>query len=281
MTGMVPVSDSLACKDGPVIRTVCNDRLFSRIDYPVAVDLDAEVFDDALPIRTVPQRPGAKHYTGKYFSYTVGTFVQCESILEMKRAQIADSDPTVVDIRSQPFRLVGRRNRRVCQYTPDFALINRSGAVTIVEVKPKTRFDSDKVRRTLDWAERLFDVCGWSLQRWSLDPDDLLWKNITYLEGFHDPRLTTPEVTSTILEAVSEEPLRIEQLEAVVEQRISDWPVLPAIKHLIWNGQLAIDLAAIKLNPTAFVAFGSQNRPDYLAPDAVALRRHQLMGVVL
>lgn len=273
-------SDLGACSDGPIVRIQQRDKHQSVVDHAIAADLSPEIFADSLPIRTVKQRSNAKFYTGKYMAYTVGTFVQFESILELRRAQVADSDPAVSDIRSQPFRLVGKSGR-LRRYTPDYALVDVKGGVTIVEVKTPHAFADPRVKETLAWAEQLFRLCGWRFERWSAGPLEPISVNMRYLESFHDPRLIPPCVAALVLGLVERCPCSIDDLEAVVTANCPQCSVLPAIKHLLWNQQLRVDLWSSKIEGEMVVNLGCSTAPDYLDPRVLNRRRYELIDVVL
>ena len=274
-------SDVEACMNGPVVRILQNDKALSIVDHAISDDLGADVFANSLPIRTVPQRPEARHYTGKYFAYTVGAFIQFESIQELRRAQLADSDSSIVDIRSQPLRLV-QRTDRLRRYTPDYAIVDKDGGITIVEVKSERALADPQVKLTLEWAEQLFARCGWVLERWSVHPYDAICQNLRYLDGFHDPRLTTSEITATVLDEVRERPRSIDYLDTLLRDTYPYSSGLPAIMHLIWNGQLCVDMWSAKLNPTkSVVSFGSEDAPGYLDLAVLSRRRYESQGLVL
>jgi hypothetical protein len=101
---------------------------------------------------------GRRHYSGWYFSSTVGGLVAYESRLELARIQLADFDPDVVGIAAQPFQLTGRDGAVRRRHVPDLLLRRANGAVVVVDVEPADRVDDPVVRAVFDWTAR---VVGW------------------------------------------------------------------------------------------------------------------------
>ncbi len=61
----------------------------------------------AGPVRKFRWFRSRRHYSGRYFSSTVGALVAYESWLEPARIQRADFDPDVVGIAAQPTSQMG------------------------------------------------------------------------------------------------------------------------------------------------------------------------------
>ena len=60
-----------------------------------------------LPVREFRWYKGRRHYSGWYWSSTMGRLVAYESRLELVRVMLADQDRDVVAIAAQPFQLAG------------------------------------------------------------------------------------------------------------------------------------------------------------------------------
>jgi len=72
--------------------------------------LERVVVDDVvagLPVREFRWYRGRRHYSGWYWSSTMGRLVAYESRLELARVMLADQDRDVVGIAAQPFWLTG------------------------------------------------------------------------------------------------------------------------------------------------------------------------------
>jgi len=64
----------------------------------------------------------------------------------LARILVADFEPTVTAMASQPFQLSGWDGRRVRRHVPDLLLRNTSGLVTVVDVKPRHLLNDSDVR---------------------------------------------------------------------------------------------------------------------------------------
>ena len=74
------------------------------------VALDRLAVDEVvagLPVREFRSYKGRQHYSGWYWSATLGRLVVYESRLELARILLADFDPSVTGIAAQPFVLTG------------------------------------------------------------------------------------------------------------------------------------------------------------------------------
>jgi hypothetical protein len=72
-----------------------------------------------------------------------------------------------VGIAAQPFQLRGDDDGRVRRHVPDLLLLHRSGAATVVDVKPRDRFDDSQVAAVFAWTERVVASRGWAFEAWS------------------------------------------------------------------------------------------------------------------
>ncbi|MEJ8658415.1 MULTISPECIES: TnsA-like heteromeric transposase endonuclease subunit [Streptomyces] len=94
-----------------------------RADQCLEEDLEwasvsLDLLRNAQPWRTFRWYKGQKHYSGTYWSATVGDHVIYESRLELGRLLFADFDPEVRHIVAQPFLLKaevqGKLRRHIC-----------------------------------------------------------------------------------------------------------------------------------------------------------------------
>jgi hypothetical protein len=100
------------------------------LDQVAVADLAA-----GLPVREFRSYKGCRHYSGWYWSATMGQLVAYESRLELARIILADFDPRVLAIAAQPFRRVGPDGSRIRRHVPDLLLVDVDDAVTVVDVK--------------------------------------------------------------------------------------------------------------------------------------------------
>jgi len=192
------------------------------------------------PVRTFRWHRGQRHFPGWYWSATDGTHVTYESRLELARLVLADFDPRVRAIRSQPFRLTyldadGRTRRHV----PDFALVHHDDSIRIVNVKPADRLTDATIRAVLDGAHAVLESCGIDTEIWSGE-HPLVMANIAFLSAYRNPRLfDTNEVEE--MRAVMRRGMTIEEaVSAAAAVGVSN--PRPILLHLVWGHRANVDL---------------------------------------
>ena len=80
-----------------------------------------------LPVRDIPSHAGQRHYPGLFWSATTRGHVWYESLLELDRLWLADFDPEVEWIASQPVWLVGLDGTTRRRHVPDLFLRSPRG----------------------------------------------------------------------------------------------------------------------------------------------------------
>jgi hypothetical protein len=217
-------------------------RFRSGDDVTCEVSLgDARAADlcAALPWRTFRWHRGQQHFPGFWWSSTMGRHVTYESRLELCRLILADFDPAVTVIVSQPFLLEAAIGGRLRRHVPDFLLLS-GGEVVVVNVKPRERLAKANVRAALDWANDLLERRGWRTEVWSGTEPHLL-ENVRFLAGFRRSELFDTELLTAAAEVA---PGRtVSEAEALLAAR---WPavlVRPAVLHLLWSGRLLTDVS--------------------------------------
>lgn len=85
-----------------------------------------------------------------------------ESLLERDRVLLADFDPTVTGIASQPFCwLSGLDDGVRRRHAPDYLLTCHDGPVVVVDVKPARMCKEPEVSAVLEWTGLLCHSRGW------------------------------------------------------------------------------------------------------------------------
>ncbi|MEK8141778.1 TnsA-like heteromeric transposase endonuclease subunit [Streptomyces sp. M10(2022)] len=97
----------------------------------------------ARPWRTFRWFKGQQHYSGTYWSATVGDHVIYESRLELGRLLFAGFAPEVRQIVAQPFLLKAGVDGKVRKHIPDYLLLTDDGPV-VVDVNRGTDLRSRK-----------------------------------------------------------------------------------------------------------------------------------------
>ena len=96
----------------------------------------AELIVEGLPVRIPPAYRGQGNYPGLFWSATNRRTLVYESLLELDRLWLADFDPTVVGIATQPFQITGSGTGAQPSHVPDVLLVHVDRTVTLVDVKP-------------------------------------------------------------------------------------------------------------------------------------------------
>lgn len=119
-----------------------------------------------LPVRAIPSHSGQRHYPGLFWSATTGAHVWYESLLELDRLWLADFDPEVERMASQPVWLVGLDGSTQQRHVPDLLLRSREGRYTLVDVKPAEFAARPTIAAVFDWTGRLCAAKGsvWRLK---------------------------------------------------------------------------------------------------------------------
>lgn len=142
-------------------------------------DVRAHDVARGLPVRGFPTYMGQRNYPGLLWMATTQSLVGYESLLERDRLWLADYDPTVSLVLSQPFWVSGRDGPVLRRHVPDFLLETTHGYV-VVDVKPAELLDDAVVAAVLNWTRRLCEAKGWRYEVWS-GADPVLLRNIRFL----------------------------------------------------------------------------------------------------
>ncbi|MFC1442816.1 TnsA-like heteromeric transposase endonuclease subunit [Streptacidiphilus sp. N1-10] len=205
--------------------------------------LDRVVASDVvpgLPVREFRVYKGRRHYSGWYWSATMGRLLVYESRLELARILLADFDHTVVGIAPQPFQLTGRDGSRTQRHVPDVLLVHTDGAVTVVDVKAASRMGDEKVVAQFAWTRELCRERGWRFEAWSGESGPRL-ENIRFLAGYRRPKMVDLALIPRLLEAAHDQ-----STLGGLEQSMAE-PVMavrPVVLHMLWSGLLEADLNA-------------------------------------
>jgi hypothetical protein len=195
---------------------------------------------NGLPVREFCWYEGRRHYSGWYWSSTMGRHIAYESRLELARIMLADFDPAVSGLAAQPFELTGRDGGAGRRHVPDLLLVTSDGAVTVVDVKARARLQDPKVRAQFAWTRRLARCRGWGFEAWS-GADRQLLDNVRFLAGYRRCLVIEERLLPAVLEIAREQP-SIGSVEQVLAGQYPIQLVRPAVLHLLWTGRLRADL---------------------------------------
>jgi hypothetical protein len=239
--------------------TVCVDVAESTIAYrPAAGEEHASSVDrmstaalyHAAPWRTFKWYYGQRHYSGTYWSATMGDHVIYESRLELDNLRLADFDPSVRTIIAQPFQLRAEVNGQLRQHIPDY-LLNTDDGPVVVDVIRRERLTEDKIVLLSTWTRIILESLGWGYLIASETPIALR-DNVRLLSGYRKGWFLNEDVLTSVRD-------RIVELDghsiAKCESLLGEHPkalVRPVLLHLLWCHELHADLTTA-LRPSTIV----------------------------
>jgi hypothetical protein len=196
-------------------------------------------FEEGLPARPFRFGKGLRSFAGWWYFVTTGGHVGFESWLERDHLMLMDFDPVVRAVSSQPFWLCWRdgegRSRR---HAPDFFARKADGSGVVVDVRPDERIP-ERDAQTFAVTAAACQAAGWEYRRvGGLDP--VLVANVRWLSRYRHRRCLVPEVAAVLLEIFAAGRGLFEGAELAGDRL----RVLPVLFHLMWQRQLAADLAA-------------------------------------
>jgi hypothetical protein len=195
-----------------------------------------------LPVREFRSYRGRRHYSGWYWSSTMGRLVAYESRLELARVMLADHDQDVVGIAAQPFWLTGSDGGHRRRHVPDFLLVDRAGGVTVVDVKAPPKLTEPAVVAVFTWMREVAGWRGWAFEAWS-GTDRRLLDNVAFLAGYRRSAFVAAELIPAVLAAARGQP-SIDTIERALSGEHPPALIRPVVLHLLWQGQLDADLAS-------------------------------------
>lgn len=214
---------------------------------PLVVAASAVRLEQAGPVRSFGSHRGQRNFPGLWWSATSGRHVGFESWLERDHTMLLDFDPAVVGFAAQPFRLSWLGTGRSRSHVPDFFARLDDGTGVVVDCRPEDRVgdaDAEVFRST----ERACAIVGWSY-RLVHAPDEVVVSNVRWLAGYRHPRCYRPEVAERLAEVFA----RPTRLLAGAAEAGDPVGTLPVTYHLLWRGQLKVDLA-VALDENSFVS---------------------------
>lgn len=204
----------------------------------------------AIQFRDFKNRRGQKHFSGLYWSATMAAHVGYESRLELGVALLADFDPEICFILSQPFRLTISKGGGVARHIPDYLLRYDDGRVCVVDVKPRVRLAEPRVKAQFAWTRRVIETRGWEY-RVESESDAVTLENLRYLAGYRRGFQFDDELIAQAREAIQSSMSFGQAVREVA--RTCDEPAARAVVlHLLWTQHLATDMT-IPLESTSIL----------------------------
>jgi len=195
-------------------------------------------FECGLPVRRFNPRKGQRHLSGLWWCATTGGHVGFESWLERDQLMLLDFDPAVSGVASQPLwlRWIGEDGQRV-SHAPDYFARRADGSGLVVDCRPIDRRPARDVAK-FEATEAMCAQIGWEFQLFGgAEPVEVA--TVRWLSGYRHRRHDVPEIAG-VLHEVFATPIGLHTGAAAAGDPIA---VLPVLFHLLWRGDLAVDLS--------------------------------------
>lgn len=200
-------------------------------------EADAAEVVRGLPVREFPTYAGQRNYPGWLWLSTTRSLVGYESLLERDRLWLADFDPAVSWVSSQPFWISGRDGSELRRHVPDFLLQTTTGLM-VLDVKPAEVVNDARVAAVMRWTQKLCAAKGWRYEVWS-GADPVLLRNVRFLATVRRQVLLAEDVVGRVAEA-ARPGMTIAQVEAAAGVEVEQGR--PASLTLLWNRRWSVDL---------------------------------------
>ncbi|MGW2207324.1 TnsA-like heteromeric transposase endonuclease subunit [Streptomyces sp. NPDC001774] len=155
-------------------------------------------FKAAGQVRTFSSYRGQRSFPGWYWAATCAELAGYESWVELGPLIRLDSDPGVVAMASQPFRISwrsGDRARRT-SHTPDYFVRRRDGTGVVLDVRPDDRIEPEDAVKFEVTAAACARV-GWGFERVGV-LDLVAAANLRWLSGYRHPRVRREPVVAEL-----------------------------------------------------------------------------------
>ncbi|MDR3657528.1 MAG: TnsA-like heteromeric transposase endonuclease subunit [Mycobacterium sp.] len=203
-------------------------------------------FETAAPIRRFPAYRGRRAHQGRYWFSRSHSRVNHESLFEKTALRVLDFRGDVVQVSSNPLWLLWAKESGPQRHAPDYFGRCRDGSALVVDVKPQQRFtDEDRIQHAR--TREVCDELGWRYEEFTtIDP--VVDRNLRLLAGYNRPHFAfdsaDAQVAMTALSAADNGQTRLaDLLDAVCGATgIDDATGLCGIYHMVWFGQLRVDL---------------------------------------
>ena len=201
-------------------------------------EVDGAAVTRGRPVRAFPTYKGQRNYPGWLWTATTGSLVGYESLLERDRVWMADFDPSVRWITSQPFWVSGRDGEILRRHVPDFLLDTTTGLV-VVDVKPPELVVEPQVAEVFDWCRRLCTGKGWRYEVWA-GADPVRLRNVRFLGSARRARAVDQAALVKVADMAAPG-MTLAQLEAAVA--LDGSTARAAVLALLWSGRWSVNLS--------------------------------------
>jgi hypothetical protein len=205
-------------------------------------------FEGSVPVRSFRWSRSQQHFPGWWWLATTGRHVGYESWLERDHLMLLDFDPAVTAVASQPFWLHWHDGRRSRRHAPDFFARLGGGTGVVIDVRADDRI-GPRDAEAFEATARACESVGWEFRRvGAVDP--VLAANVRWLSRYRHPRCAGRPETADALRRAFAGPAPLLAGAAGAGDSLA---VLPVLFHLLWQRDLAADLASGPLGPSTAV----------------------------
>lgn len=204
-------------------------------------------FESAAPIRAFPAYRGRRAHQGRYWFSGSRSRVNFESLFEKTALRVLDFQGDIARVSSNPFWLLWPKGAGPTRHAPDFFARRTNGSILVVDVKPESRI-TDNDRRQHCLTRDVCEQLGWEYEQFTtIDP--ATDRNLRLLAGYSRPQYAfdsaAVQATINAVSSTVSGRLSLADLLDVIcgDLGFDDATGLCGIYHMIWSGQLHVDLA--------------------------------------
>lgn len=195
------------------------------------------------PVRLPTSYQGQWSKGGDYYVSRLGISVRVESLLERYHVMVANRDPRLTHVTSQPFRLHWKDGHQIRKHTPDLLFVWEDGAREVVDVKGSARADLPYNRLIFEVTAKACARAGFGF-RIARDIPPVVLNNLRWLEGYRIPPPHTDAIVPVATEVFADGPMTMAEAIETVARVSGEHPlrVKAALFHMQWAGILDCDL---------------------------------------
>lgn len=196
-----------------------------------------------LPVRDMPAFKGMRSKPGFQWMSRTGRMVRFESRLEWFVLLDMDFDPQIVDVSSQPFRILFRETELgLLSHVPDFFARCIDGRGVVVDVKPRALLDKRLIAGQFEATAALCARVGW-VHRVVSEPSLEYAMNVRWLSRFRRAPEHVDVVAPVAFDAAAGGVSWFSLVHTVIKETgIPPMLVIPALGHLAWQRELVLPL---------------------------------------
>ncbi|MFF4733960.1 TnsA-like heteromeric transposase endonuclease subunit [Streptomyces mirabilis] len=225
---------------GPYVELSYVDAVRERRRRPL-LDCVTARFEDVAPVRPFRWSRGERHFAGWYWSATTRQHVGFESWLERDRLLLMDFDPQVAGIASQPFWLHWHDGERERRHAPDYFVRRADGPVVVIDIRADERIEP-KDAEAFEVTRLACAQAGWGFERVGT-PEAVLLANVRWLSRYRHPRCLHSPAADRLREVFARPGPLLPGADAAGDRLAT----LPALFHLLWLQELAIEDLSVEL----------------------------------